>query len=400
MTTAIRFDPLDAHVQQDPYRYYAQLREEAPAYFIESIGAWGLFRFEDCAHTFKHPEIFSARDFIANAFGEFDPVPEVPSIIALDPPEHTRLRKLAGKAFLPSVIKAMEPRIEEIIRNLLEEHADTEQFDFIADYAAYVPVSVMSSILGVDPVTARSDFKRWTADMLKAPSRTALPEAELEQMHRSVAEARAYFTELIDHKRRNPGGNDLVAALVAAEESKEKLTPEEVLSLIALIQFGGAETPSHLIGTTLWELNQNPDAMAVVKADPSRFPDAVEETLRHLSPVHFVFQTAVREVEVQGVTIPAESMVFSFIGSGNRDPRAFADPDRFDIDRDSGNKHLSFARGAHFCIGAPLGRSMCSKAVRLALEQFPNLHPVEDHVDWLPSFWVRGMARYPVATGA
>jgi cytochrome P450 len=137
--------------------------------------------------------------------------------------------------------------------------------------------------------------------------------------------------------------------------------------------------------------------MAVVRADPSRFPDAVEETLRHLSPVHFVFQTAVQEVEIQGVTIPAESMVFSFIGSGNRDPRAWADPDRFDIDRDSGNKHLSFARGAHFCIGAPLGRYMCSSAVRHVLQRFPKLRPLAEEDEWLASFWVRGLARYPVS---
>jgi cytochrome P450 len=134
-----------------------------------------------------------------------------------------------------------------------------------------------------------------------------------------------------------------------------------------------------------------------VRADPSRTDDAVEETLRHLSPVHFVFQTATRDIDIRGTTIPADSMVFSFIGSANRDERAFDDPDRFDIDRKSANRHLSFALGAHYCIGAPLGRSMCSMAVRAALERMPNLHPTEQEVEWLPSFWVRGLKRFMVA---
>lgn len=398
MSTAVVFDPLDPETQKDPYSVYAQLREEAPVYFIESIGAWGLFRHEDCAYTFKHPEVFSARDFVTNAWGEFDPVPEVPSIIASDPPEHTRLRKIANQAFLPSVIRAMQPKIDKIIDDLLDELEERGgEFDFIADYAGYVPVSVMSSILGVDPVTARSDFKRWTMDSLKAPSRAALPPDELAEMHKSKDEVRAYFTDLIAHRRKNPG-DDLVSHLVRAEEDDMTLTADEVLSLVVLLQFGGAETPSHLIGTTLWELHNNRSALDVVRADWARVDDAVEETLRHVSPVHFVFQTAVQDAEFHGVTIPAGSMSFSFIGSGNRDHRAFDDPDAFDIDRGSYNKHLSFAKGAHFCIGAPLGRYMCAQAVRAALQRFPVLEPTSSETTWLPSFWVRGLQTYPVRT--
>jgi cytochrome P450 family 109 len=398
MSTAIHLDPMTPEFQQDPYPVYTQLREHEPVHFIESVGAWGLFHFEDCAYTFKHPEIFSARDFIANALGPFDPVPEVPSIIALDPPEHTRLRKLANKAFLPSVIRAMKPKIDSVIDDLIDENAEKEQFDFVHDYAAFVPVSVMSMMLGVDPVTARSDFKRWTIDVLKAPNRFVLPEGELDRMRTSISELRAYFTELIAHRRKHPG-EDLVSALVRAEEEQMMLTSAEVLSLVFLLQFGGAETPSHLIGTTMWELHQHPEAMTIVRADRARTEDAVEETLRHSSPVHFVFQTAVQDVTLQGIDIPAGSMVFSYISSGNRDERAWDEPELFDIDRHSHNKHLAFARGAHFCIGAPLGRYMCAQAVRAALQKFPTLEPVGDDVEWLASYWVRGLNTYPVRTG-
>ena len=275
---AIAFNPLLFEVQQDPYRYYARLRDESPVYYIKPLDAWGIFRYDDVVHTLKHPELFSARDFINNAFGEFDPVPEVPSIISLDPPEHTRLRRLANKAFLPSVIPAMEPNIQKIIEGLLDEVvAKGGEFDFVSEYAAYVPVSVTAEILGVDPILARGDFKRWTMDLLKAPSRSALSDEELASIRKSVQELREYFREQIVYRREHPG-HDLVSALVRAEEDDQMLTETEVLSLIVLLQFGGAETPSHLITSTLYELFENPAALALVREDLSRVTDAVDET--------------------------------------------------------------------------------------------------------------------------
>jgi len=159
----------------------------------------------------------------------------------------------------------------------------------------------------------------------------------------------------------------------------------------------GSETPSHLITSTLYELFENPAALAAVRDDPSRVADAVDETLRHMSPVHFIFQTSTRDVEVAGATIPGDSLVFSFIGSANRDERAFANPDTFDIDHRAANRHLSFAQGAHYCIGAGLGRVMCTMAVRTALERMPGLTPLAQQIQWLPSFWVRGLQRYMVS---
>ena len=396
MTTAVDFNPLSPDFQQQPYPLYKQARDETPVRFIEALNAWGIFRYEDCAYTFKHPELFSARDFIANAFGEFDPVPEVPSIIALDPPEHTRLRKLANVAFTPKVIRGMQDKIEKVIGDLLDEAQQKGEFDFVSDFAAYVPVSVTAEILGVDAVLGRGDFKRWTMDLIKAPSRTALPEAELASMKRSVEELRAYFTDQIAYRRKNPG-NDLISALVQAEEENQSLTETEILSLVALIQFGGSETPSHLIGTSMWELFQQPGTRARVRADPALYSEVIDETMRHQSPVHFVFQTATQDIEMHGETIPADSLVFSFIGSANRDERMFENPDTFDIDRKGKNKHMGFARGAHYCIGDMLGKLMCGSAVRQALQCMPDLQPVEPDMEWMPSFWIRGPKELRVA---
>lgn len=396
MTTAVDFDPLSSEFQQQPYPYYQRARDETPVRFIEALGVWGIFRYEDCAYTFKHPELFSARDFISNAFGEFDPVPEVPSIIAMDPPEHTRLRKLANVAFTPRVIRGMQDDIDTVIGGLLDEAQEQGEFDFVSDFAAYVPVSVTARILGVDPALSRGDFKRWTMDLIKAPSRTALPAEELASMKKSVEELRAYFADQIAYRRRNPG-NDLISMLVQAEEENQSLTETEILSLVAIIQFGGSETPSHLIGTSMWELFQQPGTRARVQADPGLVGDVIDETMRHQSPVHFVFQTATQDIEMRGQTIPAGSTVFSYIGSANRDERVFEAPDTFDIDRTGKNKHMGFARGAHYCIGDMLGKLMCGSAVRQSLERMPGLHPTEAEQEWMPSFWIRGPKEMRVA---
>lgn len=243
------------------------------------------------------------------------------------------------------------------------------------------------------------EFKRWTIDLVKAPSRSIPTAEELASMHRSKVEIREYFLEQIARRRKEPG-KDLISALVRAEEDEQTLTELEIVSLLSIMTVGGAETPSHLIGTTLWELFDNPEAMAAVRENPARVDDALEETLRHQSPVHFIFQTATQDVEIEGVTIPADSMVFSFISSANRDERVFADPDVVDIDRNSKADHLAFARGPHYCIGDNnLGRLMCTTAVRAALARMPGLHPVEppSGIEWMPSFWICGPKQLRVA---
>lgn len=397
MSQVVGVDPLSYEFQENPYPHYARLRDEAPVSYIEALGVWGLFRYDDVAGTFMNPAVFSARDFIVNAFGEFDPVPEVPSIISLDPPEHTRLRKLANRAFLPSAIKAVMPDVEKVIDDLIAEiKSRGSNFDFVSDFAAYVPVSVTASLLGVDATTARGDFKRWTRDMLKAPSRTALAPDELAGMTQSVADFRAYFADQIAFRRRSPG-SDLISALVRAEEDDQTLSATEVLSLVALIMFGGAETPSHLISSVLYELFENPDAMAAVRSDPTRMTQAVDETLRHVSPVHFVFQTALSDAVFDGGTVPAGATVFSFVGSANRDPAMFEDPDRFVLGRANVSRHLAFAHGPHYCIGAQLGRLMAATAVNSVLGAMPAIRRDSDGWEWMPSFWVRGLQTFPVA---
>jgi cytochrome P450 len=400
MSVAIDFNPLEAEFQQHPHEVYARMRENAPVHFIEAIGAYGLFTHELCTYALKHqPKLFTARDFIVNAFGEFDPVPETVNMIALDPPDHSRVRRLANKAFTPAIIRGMKADVETVIDGLLDEveAMPGNTFDFTNDFAAKVPASVTATIFGLEPEVGGGAFKRWTIDLIKAPSRSVLAAEELEQMHRSKVEVREFFTAEIARRRKDPG-KDLISHLVRAEEEDQTLSELEILSLLFIFIIGGAETPSHLIGTTLWELFSHPEAMAAVKQNPERYGDVLEETLRAESPVHFIFQSASQELTIQDVTIPAGAAVFSFIAAANRDPLVFPNPNAFDIERNSRADHLAFARGPHYCIGDGLGRLMCTSALRKAFERFPELRPVNPpaELEWMPSFWVRGPKSFPV----
>ena len=390
----IEFNPTSREVQQDPYPWYRRLRDEAPVYRIAALNAYGLFRYDDCKHTFLHPETYSARDFITQAFGDLDPVPETPSLIAMDPPAHTPLRKLAGQAFSPSVTRSLEPRIKAIVNGLLDEIiARGRSFDFVADFAAYVPVSVTAELLGVDR-SQRDNFKIWTADLLNAANRASLSPADVERIRASVAELRAYLETTIAERRIAPG-EDFISLLVKAEEGGDVLSSIQVLSIAVLTHFGGSETPSHMISSAFIALCENPDAMALLRAQPNLSANVIEETLRYWSPVNLVFQTAVHDVQVHGVTIPAGAYVLSYIGSGNRDERRFDSPARFDIQRDA-HHHLSFGHGPHYCPGAALGKRMGALALEAVMERMPELHRLDTITDWLPSLWVRGARTLPV----
>ena len=393
--SSIEFNPTLREVQQDPYPFYRRLRDEAPVCHIPALKAYGLFRYEDCKNTFLHPETYSARDFVAQAFGDLDPVPETPSLIAMDPPAHTPLRKLAGQAFLPSVTRSLEPRIKAIVDSLLDEiMARGREFDFVADFAAYVPVSVTAELLGVDR-SQRENFKIWTADLLNAANRASLTAADVKRIGKSVAELRAYLEQAIVERRRNPG-DDFISHLVKAEEGGDVLSSIQVLSIAVLTHFGGSETPSHLISSALIALFEKPEAMAALRADLALSANVMEETLRYWSPVNLVFQTATRDVELYDTVIPSGAYVLSYISSGNRDERRFVDPDSFDIHRDA-HHHLSFAHGPHYCPGAALGKRMGAIALSAALERMPELRRLDPETDWLASLWVRGARTLPVA---
>ena len=393
--STVEFDPTQREVQMDPYPYYRQLRDHAPVYRIAALQAYALTRYDDCRNTFLHPELYSAKDFIKQAFGDLDPVPEVPSLIAMDPPAHTPLRKLAGQGFLPSMMRAIEPKIYQIVNGLLDDiEARGREFDFVNDFAAYVPVSVTAELMGVDP-SQRENFKIWTSDLLNAANRASLSDADVTRIRASVGELRTYLEGVIAARRRSPT-EDFISHLVKAEEDGDMLSAIQVLSIAILTHFGGSETPSHLISSALIGLFEDRTTFDQVQRDTALTGNLIDETLRYWSPVNLVFQTATQDIELHDTVIPGGSYVLSYIGSANRDERRFPDPDRFDIHRDT-HGHLSFAHGPHYCPGAAIGKRLAAIALEVVLTRMPKIRRLAAHTEWLPSLWIRGAKTLRVA---
>jgi cytochrome P450 len=390
----VTFDPLDPGYQLNPYPHYLALRER-PAVWVEQLGAWFVGRHRDVLAMVSNPTVFSNSKFNEISKGEFNYAPDAAQLVATDPPEHTRLRRLAGQAFRPPRIKALERTIAAVTRHYLDPLVTAgERFDFAGDLADRVPIHVISEMLGVAPSMGRT-FKTWTADILSASNRSRMTTDELAQIRASVEQARAFFLDQIEHRRTNPA-EDVISAFLQAQEDDDALTNEEILGLSILLLIGGDETTAHLLGNAMVALWDHPDQLELVQQDPTLIPAAIEEALRYDAPVQTVFLTTTQNVTIDGVEIPKDAAVIGVWGSANRDPEYVSDPDRFDLTR--GNVgHLAFGHGPHFCLGAVLARAQARIVLEQVFERMPKLARRPDApVEWIPSFWVRGPRSLPV----
>jgi cytochrome P450 len=393
----MEYNPLLPEVKDNPYPYYAYLRQHAPAYQIESLGFWALSRYDDVDFVLKNPKLFSSATLTRTLIEDLEPVPEVPSMVSSDPPEHTRLRKLVNKAFTPRIIRSLGPRIREIAQDLLNRVAGHKAFDLVRDLSIPLPVIVIAEMLGVEP-DQRETFKHWSDDIVMATNRTYTAEDE-RRIRQSIAEFRAYFQETIAARRKEPR-EDLTTALVQAEEERQVLTASEVLSLLTLLLLAGNETTTNLIGNMMLALCEHPDQLAKVRADRSLITNAVEETLRYDGPVQGLPRQATEDVEIAETTIPAGALVFPLFASANRDEHKFPEPDRFDITRNT-DGHLAFGFGIHYCLGAQLARLEATIAFEELFVRFPSLSRQDETVTRVDSFFLRGLKTFPlVANGA
>ena len=325
------FNPLSPEVTADPYPYYTELRNKAPVIWLEPFQSWALSRYADVDFALRNPQIFSSSVFTAEALGDLNPVPEVPWILDMNPPDHTRLRKLANKGFAPRLIRALEPRVRAITQDLIGALRSQPEGDLVATLSGPLPTIVIAEMLGVEP-ERRDDFKVWSDDVVRATGR---PTDETERTQRSAEslkpELRTYFERMIERRRTEPG-EDVITALVQAEEERDMLSSKEILALAVLLLLAGNETTTNLIGNAVLTLLNHPDELAKVRADRSPvLPALVEEVLRYDSPVQVIFRRTAQEVELEGGKIPAGQNVFLLLGSANRDERQFPEPDRFDI---------------------------------------------------------------------
>ena len=353
-------------------------------------------RYPEVANVLKHPHVFSSEVMggsqpqIINAEGAIAPTRG--SLIAHDPPEHTRQRNIVSRGFTPRRIAEIEPKIRKNAEELFARFADRGHCDLMAEFANPLPVGVIADLLGLDPAR-RDDFKRWSTALIVGSTRPAA-NGGLGGNLELFREFRSYMSEVIDERRENPG-EDLISTLLHAGEGEGILEPEQVISFASLLLAAGSETTTNLIGNAVLALLRNPDQFERVKRNPERVSQVVEEALRYDSPIQLTARLAMQDSEVGGVPIPRGSIVSVLLASANRDAEQFEDPDRFDIDRPT-PAHLAFGLGNHFCIGASLARLEGRIALEMILTRLPGLALGVDEVERHGSFLVRGPATLPV----
>lgn len=381
----------------DPYPIYSRLREHAPVVKAEEVGLWVLSRYEDIVFALKRPDLFSSRRDEALAQQlidprlrdsmEFDLLNET-SIVGVDPPAHTRLRKLINVAFTPRAINRLETRIRALARELVDELTHARTFDLIEAFAVPLPVIVISELLGVDPAR-RADFKRWSDDLLIGSRFDQLDDATIERVIQSRREFVDYFRETIERRRHAPQ-DDLLGDLIRAEVEREMLSPDELLAMAVVLMIAGNETTTNLIGNGMAEILEHPEQLWRLRADPALIPNFIEEVLRFRSPVNMLVRTTTQDVSVRGVTIPKGEGVAMLIASANRDPEQFVDPEQFDCTRER-SAHLAFGFGIHFCVGAPLSRLEGRIAFEELLVRLPELSRASGPLDWITNSGLRGL---------
>jgi cytochrome P450 len=377
-------------MRRNPYPVYEQMRRTSPVYYVPPpFDGWMIFDYAGVKRTLHDHETFSSK------------VPAPPHwFLFSDPPGHTRLRALISRAFTPRVVANLEPRIRQLSRELLDRTEGRSEMDVAAEYSIPLPMMVISEMIGI-PAEDWPLFQRWSQGILKLSyTRSGGEEAAaaMREFRAAVAEMDPYMTAMIGQRRAAPR-DDLLTHLVEAEVEGGKLAREEILGFCQLLVVAGQETTTNLINNAILCLLEHPEERARLEQRMDLLPSAIEEVLRYRSPLQWMMRTPRRDVEISGQVIPAGKLVLPMIGSANRDPQQFLDPERFDITRDP-NPHLAFGHGIHFCSGAPLSRLEARIALTDVLERLKGFESASEG-PWEPrqALHVHGPTRLPIRFG-
>jgi cytochrome P450 len=391
---------LDPSNRANPYPLYRQFRELGPVQ-LPGANLTVFSSYQDCDDVLRHPS--SASDRLKSTIAQRqiaagdEPRPfGTPAFLFLDPPDHTRLRKLVSKAFAPKVVRALEPDIAALVDSLLDQIAEQGRFDVIADLAYPLPVAVICRLLGV-PISDEPKFSRASALLAQSldPFITvtgALPEGFEERMEAGLW-LRGYLRELIEWRRGNPG-EDLMSALIQVEESGDQLTEDEIISTCNLLLIAGHETTVNLIANAILAMLSHPWQWAALGADPHRASGVVEETLRYDPPVQLVGRTAGDDMTIGDTTVIKGDTMMLLLAAAQHDPTANERPDEFDPDRKN-IRHLAFGHGPHFCLGAPLARLETTLALSAVTARFPRAR-LDGEPQYKPNVTLRGLSTLAV----
>jgi cytochrome P450 len=387
----------------DPYPLYRRLRERGPIQLPEAnLTVFSTYR--ACDEVLRHPSSSSDRlkSTVAQrqiADGATPRPLGPPGFLFLDPPDHTRLRRLVSKAFAPKVVNALQSDITGLVDGLLDRAAQRGRLDVVADLAYPLPVAVICRLLGV-PLDDEPQFSQASALLAQALDPfVASPDerpAVIEKRMQAGRWLRTYLRGLIEQRRSHPG-EDLMSLLIAVEESGDQLTEEEIISTCNLLLIAGHETTVNLIANAALAMLRNPAQWTSLSADSARASAVIEETLRYDAPVQLVGRNAMQEMTITDTTVAKGDSLMLLVAAAHRDPAQFDRPEAFDPDRGQ-PRHLGFGRGPHFCLGAPLARLEAAVALTALTARFPKARLTAEP-QYKPNVTLRGLSRLPVAVG-
>ena len=397
MPDPFAFNPMDPAFVADPFPVYARGRVESPVHRHAGFPMLSLFRHDDIVSVLRDSGLWSSR---------FPPPPNAAelglerqqSMLGQDPPEHDRLRSFVNRGFTPRRIRALEPRLRKIAGELLDDALARGRVDFVEAYSYPLPVIVIAELIGV-PTGDRLQFKKWSDKIVEnlgeGVGGMPIDRARAKERMQVSREMDEYFSGLLDERLREPR-DDVLTQLVSAERNGDRLTQEEMLTMLSVMLIAGNETTRNLIGNIAIQLLAHPGELARLRADPALVPTAVNEVLRFDSSVQSTARRATRSTEIGSEKVSEGETVLTWLGSANRDESVFEDADRFDVTRDP-NHHVSFGFGVHYCMGSHLARLEARVALDELLKRTRSFERTDDEpIERTPSFILRGPERLPV----
>ena len=399
------FNPFDPAFRADPYPFYAALREHDPVH-VSPFGFTVLTRYDDVARTLRGAEF--ARDIEAHTPAPVDPVRRArrerfherlergevaKTILNLDPPDHTRLRRLVSQGFTPTTIERLRPRVQQLVDDVLDRAAERGEMELVDELAFTVPFQVISDLL--DLPTDHSDEIRDWSQALTASLEPTATEATLDAAESAGRSLGEYLVDVIEHRRQHLG-DDLLSTLIVAEEEGDRLSPVELRSFVVLLYVAGHETTVNLIGNGMLALLRHPDELRRWAADPGLDTTAIDELLRYDGPVQQTVRVPLEEVRYGDVAVPAGSMVMTVLGAASHDPAVFDEPGVLRLDRPNANRHLGFAAGVHYCLGASLAKLEAQVAITSLIRRFPDVQ-LAGEPRWRDRLTIRGVDHLPLS---
>ncbi len=400
--TGINFNPTRKAMRVDPHPFYRALRERDPFHRSRPGDGWVLTRYSDILtvlgdrsfssdeRNLRRWDRFMRRRRLAGLSNPYEE--DRMTMLRSDPPDHTRLRNLVNKAFTPRRVERMRSRIEEVIDELLSPLARANRTELVGSFAAPLPVVVIAEMLGI-PSRDRDRFRHWSDEIVRTLGDKTLEDERAAEV--AMRELRDYLGKIAEERRAEPR-DDLLSALLRAEEAGDRLSENELFGTLVLLLVAGNETTTKLIGNSIVALLRNPEQLELLRSEPKRIPGALNELLRYDGPVQLTSRVVLGDRELCGHRLRKGQQLVLVLAAGNRDPEQFEDPDRLDVTRDD-LRHLAFGHGGHFCLGAQLARLEATLALEALITRFPALGLTGDPIDWGSNTVLRGPRTLPLA---